>query len=88
MGERFNAVPREGEVDGFEVILEWLAGNGDAFGKDEFGFAEREGVALDGVGLIHHPHIPRRRKAGHRLRRERAQRGEALVFGGESHREN
>ena len=35
------------------------------------------------IGNSHHPHIPRRRKAGNRLRGERAQRGEAFVFGGE-----
>ena len=35
------------------------------------------------IGRCHHPHIPRRRKAGNRLRGERAQRGEAFVFGGE-----
>ena len=83
MGEFFHLLPCFREVDGFEVILERLAGNGDAFGKHQFGFAKREAVAFDRVGLMHHPHIPRRRKAGDRLRRERTQRGEALVFGGE-----
>jgi len=36
------------------------------------------------IGGCHHPHIPRRREAGDGLWRERAQRGEALVFGCES----
>ena len=37
------------------------------------------------IGAFHHPHNPRHRKAGDRLRGEWAQRGEALEFGGESH---
>ena len=32
LGECFHAVPSEREVDGFEVVLERLPGNGDAFG--------------------------------------------------------
>ena len=35
------------------------------------------------IGEGHHPHIPRRSKARDRLRRERPQREEAFVFGGE-----
>lgn len=75
--EFLHALPCLHEVHGFHVVLERLTGNSDAFGKHQLGFPQGERVALNGVRLIHHPHIPRRSQTGDRLGRERAQRGEA-----------
>lgn len=83
LSEFFNAIPSLGEIDGFQVILERLARNGDALGKDNLRFPQRQAVAFDRIGLIHHPHIPRRRETGDRSRCQRAQSREALMFGGE-----